>query len=73
MVQIWGETAWLMLISLRTELFNSVQLYSGESLEMEGSSGVILEFFRLVELYSGDDLKMAGHSVVTLGDLHSHC
>ena len=80
-----GGTAWSLLMFFGMELLDSVELYSGDCLEMAGgadgetewpllrSSGT--EFLTLVELYLGDGIKMAGHVAMTLGGrrLHAYC
>ena len=71
------------------ELFELVQLYMGNGLDIAGYSVVILEgvetvhsllrspiaeTLKLVKLSSGDGLEMQDHLVVTVGErLHGNC
>ena len=65
------------------EVFELVELYLGDGLEIEGCLSVVLGsetaqfllwYLELVELHSRDGLEMVGYLVMTLSDrLHGHC
>ena len=77
-----GDTSWSPVRSPGTELFEWVELYFGDGLEMAGHLVLTLEgtdsaesllrspgaeFLKFVEVYLGQGLLMAGFMVMTCG------
>ena len=78
----------IVQVSWKSDLFQLLELFLGDVLEMTGHSALTLwrdtkwllllspwtELFKLVALYLGDGFQMAGHSPISLEEtLHSQC